>query len=134
MIRPRKDYGCPLRIYHAPKEREQYTILPPRSGRAIACFTNNVGMWDCLAIRFAHGIVSWHTATAQPGPHLGQRIHWNELPAEVQHFARLSFLGEYCPPVQPTPKTSWAKCVLCDKPGPHDHATCDECVAAGKLR
>jgi len=97
--RTRKDYGCPLRIYAYP-DRERpatYTALPPRSQHAFTHWRDAAGAWRCLSITGAIAAVSQATA----GPHLGERIAWADLPPEVQRFARLSFLGEYCPPVQP---------------------------------
>ncbi len=102
----RKDYGCPLRIYDDPAQRDRYTILPPRSLRAArqwphAGFSDGrvARLWQALAADAQpfHPQGFGQHVSAMPGPHLGQRIHWNDLPAEVQRFARLSFLGEYCP-------------------------------------
>lgn len=94
MSAPRKDYGCPLRIYDAPVFAERYTCLPPRSLRAARAYRNSSGSWDCLCLSAS----AWgHHSTAQPGPHLGQRIHWRDLPHAVQAALRNSFLSEYCP-------------------------------------
>lgn len=94
----RKDYGCPLRIWdNGGKTADRYTILPPRSQRAMRRFRNAAGAWE--GIRAA----TWaaHPATRReccviPGPHLGRRITWQELPEQVQQFARQVF-PEYCP-------------------------------------
>jgi hypothetical protein len=36
------------------------------------------------------------SATALPGHHLGKRVKWDDLPADVQAFARQTF-PEYAP-------------------------------------
>lgn len=98
--RARKDYGCPLRVYYKPDSLDCYTLIPPRAGRAAANWCVN-GLWQALASSarpFDPRGFGQHT-TAQAGPHLGKRIRWADLPAEVQRFARLSFLAEYCPQV-----------------------------------
>jgi hypothetical protein len=101
-MNPRKDYGCPLRIYDDPRSADRYTILPPRSRRAMRDWRHaTIGGWVWQAL--AADAQPFHPqgfglhVSAMAGPHLGQRISWHDLPAEVQRFARLSFLGEYCP-------------------------------------
>lgn len=104
-MKPRKDYGCPLRVWdNGGKTADRYTILPPRSQRAAerwlhAGITGEVG-WEGLAASaepFHPQGFGQHITGAQAGQHLGQRITWAELPAAVQRFARASVLGEYCP-------------------------------------
>lgn len=91
---PRKDYGCPLRIYRERGAAHPYAMLPPRSGRAMALYRNpRTGDWRGLT----GGPWGLYAMIDRAGPHLGQRISWQDLPAEVQRFVRLSFLGEYCP-------------------------------------
>lgn len=34
--------------------------------------------------------------SGEPGSHLGKRVHWDTLPADVQKFARMDF-PEYAP-------------------------------------
>lgn len=100
---PRKDYGAPLRIWdNGGKTADRYTLLPPRSRRAWKEWRHDDGRWEGLGSSEQpfHPQGFGQHISATPGPHLGKRIHWNELPAEVQRFARLSFLGEYCPKVQ----------------------------------
>ena len=92
----RKDYGCPLRIYaHA---AAVFTLFPPRAGRAWARYRNKAGAWESLQIHaWSHQPPTGHQSMAFPGPHLGRRIAWAELPEPVQQALRASFLGNYCP-------------------------------------
>lgn len=97
MSAPRKDYGCPLRIYRNPGDLD-YTALPPRSGRSWERYRNRAGAWQAVWVHiwtFCDPTVS--VDMAQPGPHLGRRIHWRDLPPAVQRALRNSFLSEYCP-------------------------------------
>src|SRR5690606_2030261 len=97
-MRPRKDYGCPLRIYHGTglSYDMAYTVLPPRSAQSCALFGHPaVGDKRLACLHFGGGL--W-PGYARPGPHLGRRITWAELPAAVQAAVRGSFMGEYCPP------------------------------------
>jgi hypothetical protein len=92
----RKDYGCPLRVYGpAGLTHALYTALPPRSARAAGRWQTLAGDW--LALQFQWDHYSGSTL-AMAGPHLGQRIHWRDLPPAVQVFLRQSVFGEYCPP------------------------------------
>jgi hypothetical protein len=95
MNHPRKDYGCPLRIYAYPDAARPatYTILPPRSWHTFTQWRDTQGVWQCLSVT---GELAT-TCGATAGPHLGQRIHWRDLPPAVQAAVRASFLGEYCP-------------------------------------
>jgi hypothetical protein len=71
-------YGTVLRIWEHPKSRDRYTILPPRwakfSREGLASGVDPQGM-------------SYH-CTAEPGNHLGKRIHWNGLPEAVKNLCR----------------------------------------------
>lgn len=92
---PRKDYGCPLRVWQTTIGGvTRYTAMPPRSARA-------AGRWQCLTGEWwvLLFIVGSHTENGleNAGPHLGQRIHWRDLPPSVQAFLRQSVFGEYCP-------------------------------------
>lgn len=91
-MRPRKDYGCPLRIYADAEWSGVYYVLPPRSARAAERYRTRYG-WQSLF----HSGRTTNDAWLNAGPHLGQRIIWAELPAAVQRAVRASFLGEYCP-------------------------------------
>lgn len=93
--RQRKDYGCPLRAYGpSGLTHALYTVLPPRSARAAARWQTLDGDWVALRFQWQHYAGS---TLAAPGPHLGQRIHWRDLPPAVQSFLRASVFGEYCP-------------------------------------
>ncbi len=91
---PRKDYGCPLRIYQDALRPSAYTILPPRSGLSMERWRSRYG-WDSLYI--TEGLCT--RQFNNPGPHLGQRIHWNDLPPSAQRALRASAFGQYCPPI-----------------------------------
>jgi hypothetical protein len=90
-------YGTVLRCYdNGGRTCDRYTIIPPRWAREYVhdkslCF-EAIG---ASAEPFAPGGFGQHT-TAMPGPHLGKRIAWSDLPPDVQRFARQSF-PEYAP-------------------------------------
>lgn len=90
-------YGTVLRIYdNGGKTCDRYTIIPPRWAGA-DYQENYPGSWHALAANaqpFHPQGFGQHT-TATPGPHLGKRIPWATLPADVQRFARQSF-PEFC--------------------------------------
>ena len=95
-------YGCTLRIYdNGGKTADRYTCLPPRWSKGYM----HRGKWIALAASGDpfHPLGFGQYCTAAPGPHLGKRIHWDQLPTGVQAFARQSF-PEYCPPLQSTAK------------------------------
>ncbi len=80
-----------LRIFDSPKTADRYTIIPPRSAYRI--HMDDRGLWTCLAASadpFHPQGIGQH-CLARPGPHLGKRITWEQLPAPVQRFARLAF-------------------------------------------
>lgn len=95
-------YGTVLRIYDnggLQSERgtfDRYTIIPPRWAHEY----REKAPWEFTAIGSSadpfypqgFGMV----VRAVPGKHLGKRLHWDMLPAEVQQFARLIF-PEYAP-------------------------------------
>lgn len=71
-------YGTVLRIWDQPGYRDRYTILPPR--------------WAEFPREGLHSSVdpqgySGH-CSAEPGAHLGKRIHWNSLPEAVKNLCR----------------------------------------------
>lgn len=87
-------YGTALRIYdNGGRTLDRYTILPPRWATAYRYNgPENWGApwgWACICSS-ASGHFSGHE-TATPGRHLGRRIHWQDLPADVQAFARDAF-------------------------------------------
>lgn len=90
-------YGCTVRIYdNGGKSLDRYTLIPPRWAKE---YQERGGYWDALAASENpfHG-VGMHVSAAV-GSHLGKRIHWDALPADVQKFARQSF-PEFCPEVK----------------------------------
>lgn len=90
-------YGCVLRIYdNGGKTFDRYTCVPPRWAHKYR--ENPPFLFDAIGSSehpFHPQGFGMHV-TAAPGPHLGKRIHWDELPADVQKFARQSF-PEFCP-------------------------------------
>ena len=71
-------YGAVLRIWDQPKCLDRYTILSPRWGKS-----PKEGMLSGVDPRG----ISGH-CTAEPGNHLGKRIHWNDLPEAVKNLCR----------------------------------------------
>jgi hypothetical protein len=90
--RTRKAYGAPVRVWRA---GAWYTAMPPRSERAAAQWRHDDGTWECVVIRHdgRHG----RTDAYAPGPHLGARVAWDDIPPAVQAQLRASFLADYCP-------------------------------------
>ncbi len=90
-------YQTVLRCYdNGGKTADRYTILPPRYA---AQHRERSGLWEAIgasAYPFAPQGFGQHTS-ATPGPHLGKRVAWSDLPVDVQTFARFSF-PEYAPP------------------------------------
>lgn len=87
----RDRYGTHLRIYdNGGKTFDRYTIVPPRwAGEDYKVH----GSWACIGSSedpFHPQGFGQHTVCL-PGPHLGKRIHWNQLPEKVQRFARQCF-------------------------------------------
>lgn len=98
VMSPMKLYGTTLRIYdNGGRSVDRYTIIPPRWAgedyRERAPFT-----WQAIAASGApfHPQGFGMHVSAMPGPHLGKRLHWDALPADVQKFARQSF-PEFAP-------------------------------------
>lgn len=96
-----KRYGTVLRCYdNGGKSFDRYTIIPPRWAKEHAPYRggSNYAQWDAIgasAYPF-HPQGFGMTVGATPGPHLGKRVHWDTLPADVQKFARQSF-PEFAP-------------------------------------
>ena len=94
-------YGTVLRCYdNGGRSFDRYTILPPRwAVEHVARYRVGVGaLWVAIGSS-AHpfhpqGFGQHWEAVA--GPHLGRRVRWDTLPADVQKFARQSF-PEYAP-------------------------------------
>jgi len=90
-------YGTVLRCYdNGGRSMDRYTIVPPRWAKAY----REREPWLFAAI--AANAYPFHPqgfgqhVTAWPGPHLGKRVAWSTLPADVQTFARQAF-PEYAP-------------------------------------
>ena len=68
---------------------DRYTILPPRW--AGPSYRERDGSWQALACNSQpfHGI-GMHTS-ARPGHHLGKRVLLEQLPDDVQKFAKQAF-------------------------------------------
>jgi hypothetical protein len=84
-----------LRIYdNGGKTNDRFTILPPRW--AGTEYRERDMTWQALGCNSQpfHGI-GMHTS-ATPGPHLGKRLSWSDLPPDVRSFARQSF-PEFAP-------------------------------------
>jgi hypothetical protein len=100
-------YGAVLRCYdNGGKSADRYTIVPPRWANEYRHTRENgwdygtAEPWIFDAIGsgprpFHPQGVGMHTS-AMPGPHLGRRIKWSDLPRDVQVFARDVF-PEYAP-------------------------------------
>lgn len=94
-------YGTVLRCYdNGGRSFDRYTILPPRwaveykGGRRAG-----VGiLWDAIGSSEhpfdPKGFGQYCEAVA--GPHMGRRVCWKDLPADVQKFAR-EYFPEYAP-------------------------------------
>jgi hypothetical protein len=94
-----KRYGTVLRCYQMRGQAQgEYTIIPPRWARKEygprGC-QNDWAAIGCNAYPFHPQGIGMYCG-AMPGPHLGKRVCWSDLPADVQKFARQSF-PEYAP-------------------------------------
>lgn len=81
-----------LRIYdNGGKTFDRYTIIPPRWAGPL--YRERNGLWTCIGAssRPFHPQGLGQHVTATPGPHLGKRITWDQLPPDVQKFARQTF-------------------------------------------
>ena len=84
-------YGCALRIYdNGGRSFDRYTLIPPRWALA---YRERPGLWDAMGASEHpfHPQGFGQSCSAAPGPHLGQRIHWNTLPPDVQRLARQTY-------------------------------------------
>lgn len=89
-------YGTELRIYDAgTRVADRYTIIPPRRA---AEYREADGRMEAIAASGQpfHPQGFGQHVSAHPGPHLGKRIAWEDLPPDTQRFARESF-PEFCP-------------------------------------
>jgi hypothetical protein len=90
-------YGTVLRCYdNAGKTFDRYTVVPPRWAygyRDLAsAYFLSIGASEKPFDPQGFG----QHVMACPGSHLGRRVHWEALPADVQTFARQVF-PEYAP-------------------------------------
>lgn len=87
-----KRYGTELRIYdNGGKTADRYTIIPPRYAKQYQ--ERQPFTWQAIGASekpFHPQGFGMHVS-AQPGPHLGKRVHWSTIPADVQRFAGSSF-------------------------------------------
>jgi hypothetical protein len=91
----RKRYGTVLRCYDKPQTADRYTILPPRWAKEYQYPNGTFAAIGASAEPYHPQGVGQHTS-ASPGPHLGKRTHWRDLPPDVQRFACQAF-PEYAP-------------------------------------
>lgn len=99
-------YGTVLRIYdNGGESADRYTIVPPRWAKDQRCTrANGWGAQADARLFTAIGASAdpyapqgiGLTTTAMPGPHLGKRITWDQLPTDVQRFAAEIF-PDFCP-------------------------------------
>jgi len=94
-------YGTVLRCYdNGGKTFDRYTVVPPRWAKEER--ENKPGSFCAIgasAYPFAPQGFG-QTVSATPGPHLGKRVKWADLPPDVQKFARQVF-----PDYTPQPST-----------------------------
>lgn len=98
-------YGTVLRCYdNGGRSFDRYVIAPPRWDREYRHTRERFGarcdprIFDGIAASECpfnpQGFGMW--AEILPGAHLGKRVRWDQLPADVQRFARQAF-PEYAP-------------------------------------
>lgn len=91
-----KRYGTVLRVYdNNGRSFDQFTIIPPRWAKEYVNRDRSFSAIGSSQDPF-HPMGFGMHVDATPGPHLGKRIQWNDLPEKVKSFARQSF-PEYCP-------------------------------------
>lgn len=89
-------YGTVLRCYdNGGKTADRYTIIPPRWDTQHRENSRTFYAIGASENPFHPQGVGMHVA-AVPGPHLGKRVKWTDLPAAVRKFAAQSF-PEYAP-------------------------------------
>ncbi len=85
-------YGTTLRIYdNGGRTIDRYSILPPRWAKEYKEMQPGIFASIAASERPFHPQGFGQHCSALPGPHLGKRIKWADLPADVQQFARESF-------------------------------------------
>ena len=89
-------YGTVLRCYDAGERyADRYTIIPPRWSKEY----RYRGAWQAIGANAEpfHPLgIGYHCEVATPNPGIGKRVRWDDLPVDVQRFARQSF-PEYAP-------------------------------------
>ena len=83
-------YGTVLRCYdNGGKSFDRYTIIPPRWDKE----HREGNLFKSIAAsKYPYYLIGFgQHVLAAPGSHLGKRVHWDSLPADVQKFARSSF-------------------------------------------
>ena len=86
-----------LRCYdNGGKTCDRYTVLPARWVRGRSRRVAGGLLWDAIASSAEpfHPQGFGQHVEAMAGPHLGKRVPFETLPADVQRFARQSFTGE----------------------------------------
>ena len=81
-----------LRIYdNGGKTFDRYTVIPPRT--AYRTHRESYTQWAAIGSSENpfHPQGFGQHCLAVPGPHLGKRITWEQLPINVQSFARQAF-------------------------------------------
>jgi hypothetical protein len=99
-------YGTVLRVYdNRGRTCDRYTIIPPRW--AGAEYREHAGLWQAIGANDTpfHPQGYGQHVSATPGPHLGRRVRWDELPRDVQRFARMSF-PEFAPVAVVAPRVA----------------------------
>lgn len=90
-------YGTVLRAYdNGGKTCDRYTVMPPRWARDYRETRPGEFMAIGASSHPFHPQGFGQHCSAVAGPHLGRRVTWADLPADVQRFARQSF-PEYAP-------------------------------------
>lgn len=94
-------YGTVLRCYdNGGKTFDRYTVVPPRWAKEER--ERHPGSFSAIGSSEHpfHPQGFGQTVSATPGPHLGKRVKWTDLPPDVQKFARQVF-PDYTPEVTP---------------------------------
>jgi len=91
------DYGAHVRIYDYPKTADRYTILPPRTAGDDWRGRGRDWLGIAASAHPFHPQGFGQHIEAAAGSHLGKRLHWHELPADVQRFARQTFPAAWLP-------------------------------------
>ena len=99
-------YGTVLRCFdNGGKSADRYTIVPPRWAGAEY---REGSYWLCISANREpfHPQGIGMSGSCTPGPHLGKRVTWQDLPADVQRFARKCF-PEFAPNIIANIHAKW---------------------------